>query len=359
MGELRERRRFALPLAAGVGGMAVPVLIFLAINAGRPSAHGWGAAMSTDTALALGMLALVGPRFPERLRAFMLTVSVVDDVDRAAGDRHRLHAARRALAAAGVAAHCSRRCSSRTRLSVPHGLLHVALGGGLWFALYKAGVDPVVSGSAVGLLTYASPAARVDLERATDLFKLFREQPTPELARSARIGLTSAISPNERLQQVFHPWTSYAIVPLFALANAGVADQRRCALAGVHLADHAGHSRRVRARQAGRHRRCLVARHEGERRPAAATGRLGRSGGWRLHRRHRLHGVVAHLESRVSRNATGRRKGRRTERRAGRVERNVAAVPEHGAAAAAHPDPGACRNCRRACRSGCAHRQRA
>ena len=74
MGELRERRRFALPLAAGIGGMVVPVPIFLAINAGPASAHGWGAAMSTDTAFALGMLALVGPRFPERLRAFMLTV---------------------------------------------------------------------------------------------------------------------------------------------------------------------------------------------------------------------------------------------------------------------------------------------
>src|SRR5437016_13275846 len=80
MGELRERRRLALPLAAGIGGMAVPVAIFLAANAGRSSAHGWGVAMSTDTAFALGMLALVGPRFPDRLRAFMLTVVVVDDV---------------------------------------------------------------------------------------------------------------------------------------------------------------------------------------------------------------------------------------------------------------------------------------
>src|SRR5207237_6429274 len=80
LGELRERRRLALPLAAGIGGMLVPVAIFLALNAGRSSAHGWGVAMSTDTAFALGMLALVGPRFPVRLRAFMLTVSVVDDV---------------------------------------------------------------------------------------------------------------------------------------------------------------------------------------------------------------------------------------------------------------------------------------
>src|SRR5579863_8362005 len=66
MGELRERRRLALPLVAGIGGMLVPIAIFLALNSGRDSAHGWGVAMSTDTALALGMLALVGPRFPER-----------------------------------------------------------------------------------------------------------------------------------------------------------------------------------------------------------------------------------------------------------------------------------------------------
>src|SRR3954447_12297355 len=80
LGELRERRRFALPLIAGIAGMALAIAIYLAFNAGRSSAHGWGIAMSTDTAFALGLLALVGPRFPVRLRAFMLTVSVVDDV---------------------------------------------------------------------------------------------------------------------------------------------------------------------------------------------------------------------------------------------------------------------------------------
>src|SRR4051794_7526896 len=80
LGELRELRRVALPLLAGLGGMLVPVLLFLAFNAGDPSAHGWGAAMSTDTAFALGVLVLVGPRFSDRLRAFMLTVVVVDDI---------------------------------------------------------------------------------------------------------------------------------------------------------------------------------------------------------------------------------------------------------------------------------------
>src|SRR5207249_3092046 len=80
LGELRERRRFALPMLASLGGMAAAVAIYLAFNAGRPSAHGWGIAMSTDTAFVLGLLALVGPRFPDRLRAFMLTVAVVDDI---------------------------------------------------------------------------------------------------------------------------------------------------------------------------------------------------------------------------------------------------------------------------------------
>jgi Na+/H+ antiporter NhaA len=221
MGELRERRRLALPLAAGIGGMAVPVAIFLAFNAGRSSAHGWGAAMSTDTALALGMLALVGRRLPDRLRAFMLTFAVVDDVVALiviATVYTDAVAIRPLLAAAGL----SVAIILTTRLDVPRGPICVVLGSATWIALYKSGVDPVVIGLVMGLLTYASPAVRVNLERASDLFRRFREQPTPELARSARLGLSSAISPNERLQQLFHPWTSYVIVPLFALANAGV-----------------------------------------------------------------------------------------------------------------------------------------
>ncbi|HEY2935393.1 MAG TPA: Na+/H+ antiporter NhaA, partial [Gaiellaceae bacterium] len=222
MGELRERRRLALPLAAGLGGMIVPVAIFLAANAGRPSAHGWGAAMSTDTAFALGMLALVGPRFPDRLRAFMLTVAVVDDVvalvviATAYTDHLELGAL---LAAVGLFA----ATVLAVGVGIRRGLVYAALGAATWVALFDSGVDPVVIGLAMGLLTYASPAARTDLERATDLFRLFREQPTPELARSARAGLESAISPNERLQQLYHPWTSYVIVPLFALANGGIA----------------------------------------------------------------------------------------------------------------------------------------
>jgi Na+/H+ antiporter NhaA len=221
VGELRERRRVTLPLAAGLGGIVVPVAIFLAVNSGRSSAHGWGVAMSTDTALALGMLALVGRRLPDRLRAFMLTFAVVDDVVAliVIATVYSNHVDLwPLLAAVGLFA----AILVTIRLDLPRGPIAAAFAVATWFALYKSGIDPIVAGLATGLIVYASPASRVNLERATDLFRSFREQPTPELARSARVGLKAAISPNERLQQLYHPWTSYVIVPLFALANAGI-----------------------------------------------------------------------------------------------------------------------------------------
>jgi Na+/H+ antiporter NhaA len=221
MGELRERRRVTVPLFAGLCGMIVPALIFVAVNSGSGHTHGFGVAMSTDTAFALGMLALVGPRFPDRLRAFLLTVSVVDDVASliVIGTVYTTDFKAAPLALAVVVLVV---VELLARSGVQRGLVYFALGAVAWFATMKSGIDPVVVGLAMGLMTYASPAARVDLEHATDLFRLFREQPTPELARSASIGLQSAISPNERLAQLYHPWTSYVIVPLFALANAGI-----------------------------------------------------------------------------------------------------------------------------------------
>jgi Na+/H+ antiporter NhaA len=221
MGELRDRRRVTLPLVAGLGGMVVPVAIYLIWNAGRPSAHGWGVAMSTDTAFALGMLALVGPRFPIRLRAFMLTVSVVDDVA-ALAVIATVYATEVDAGALVVAIALFALMVVVVQLGLRRGAACALLGTAAWIALSKSGVDPIVIGLAIGLMTYAAPAARPDLERATDLFRLFREQPTPEFARSAQVGLSSALSPNERYQLLFHPWTSYVIVPLFALANAGV-----------------------------------------------------------------------------------------------------------------------------------------
>ncbi|HKG52338.1 MAG TPA: Na+/H+ antiporter NhaA [Actinomycetales bacterium] len=221
MGELRDRRRVALPLAAGVGGMVVPVAVFLAINAGRPSAHGWGVAMSTDTAFALGLLVLVGRRLPDPVRVFLLTVLVVDDVVALLvimfgySDEIALRPLAAAVALFAV-------LLLMRRADVRVGLLYFLVGVVAWAALASSGVEPVVLGLAMGLATTAYAPARDDLERATGLFRLFREQPTPELARSATVGVARALSPNERLQHIYHPWTVFVIVPVFALANAGI-----------------------------------------------------------------------------------------------------------------------------------------
>jgi Na+/H+ antiporter NhaA len=221
LGELRERRRLALPMLAALGGMAAAVTIYLVFNAGRSSAEGWGIVMSTDTAFALGLLALVGPRFPDRLRAFLLTVAVVDDIvallviATVYTDTVRFVPL---LAAGGfIAAVIVLR-----NIGVRVGLVYFVLGTGAWVAVLKSGVEPIIVGLVMGLLVYAYPVARSNLERATDRFREFREQPTANLARAARIEIRAATPVNERLQQLYHPWTSYVIVPLFALANAGI-----------------------------------------------------------------------------------------------------------------------------------------
>src|SRR5450631_3513933 len=152
MGELRERRRTVLPVTAGIAGMAVAV-----------------------------MLALIGPRFPERLRAFLLTVVVIDDMV-ALLVIATVYTSRLNVAALLVAFALFAGILVLKRLQVRYGVVYFVVGVATWVALYLSGVDPVVVGLAMGLLTYASPAGRQDLERASDRFRDFREQPTPELA---------------------------------------------------------------------------------------------------------------------------------------------------------------------------------
>ena len=221
MGELRERRRLALPVVVALGGMVVPVAIYLAVNAGRPSASGWGAAMATDTAFALGVLALAGPSVPDRLRTYMLTFAIADDVASIVIIAV-VYSGRIDLAALGAGLALLGLVVVARRLGVRHGPAYLLLGVAAWTAFFESGVDPVVVGLAMGLLAVAYPATRRDLERAFEAFRLFREQPTPELARTAQQGVRLALSPNDRLQQLFHPWSSYLVVPLFALANAGI-----------------------------------------------------------------------------------------------------------------------------------------
>ncbi len=221
LGELRERNRIAIPVVAAIGGMAVAVGIYLAINLGGPGAGGWGAAMSTDTALALGALALVAPTGATRLRVFLLTLAVIDDLGAllviAVAYTRTVSFVALAVALVLFAILISLRFVPRWR-----GIAAVFVGIGIWLALFESGIDPVIAGLAIGLVTSAYPPARGDLERATELTRSFREQPTPELAYTAQRSLASAISPNERLQYRLHPWTSFVVVPLFALANAGI-----------------------------------------------------------------------------------------------------------------------------------------
>ena len=184
-GELRERQRLAIPVVAALGGMALPVAIYLAFNAGGGGAHGWGAAMSTDTALALGVLSLLAPR-GTRLRLRMLTLAVVDD-----------------LVALVVIAIVYTSDLSLLPLGLALGFFGillalryapvawrrqaaVLLGVALWIALFESGIDPVVAGLAIGLVTSAYPPARVR-PRAGD-----RADPLVSRATNARARPLSA-----------------------------------------------------------------------------------------------------------------------------------------------------------------------
>jgi Na+/H+ antiporter NhaA len=221
MGELRERRRVATPVLAAIGGMAVPALIYLAFNWGEPAGHGWGIAMGTDTAFALAILGLVGGRWAPRTRIFLLTLVIVDDIVAltvialAYTEHVSLPALVTAFALFAIVL-------VMVRAGVRHGVAYFLVGVVLWLAMLASGVHPTIAGVAMGLLATAYPPSRAELQRAGALWRLFREEPTPEYARSASRSLVLAISPNERLQHLFHPWTSYLVVPLFALANAGV-----------------------------------------------------------------------------------------------------------------------------------------
>ncbi|MEV5967448.1 Na+/H+ antiporter NhaA [Kribbella sp. NPDC051952] len=223
LGELRERRRMILPVAAGLAGMGLPVLIYLAFNHSGEGLHGWGAAMSTDTALALGVLAVLGKQVPDRIRTFLLTVFVVDDVVAlvviAIAYTSEVHVGGLLIA---IASYAGLLASTRLRYQQRR-FVFTVLAVVLWCALLASGIDPVVAGLAVGLATSAYVPRRDALEQATTLVRLFREQPTPELARTATRELTGTLSANARLQHTYHRLTSYGVVPLFALANAGIA----------------------------------------------------------------------------------------------------------------------------------------
>ncbi len=231
-GELSELRRAALPLAAALGGMLVPAGIYLAINVPHPEVHhGWGTPMATDIAFAVGILALLGRRVPPALRVLLLALAVIDDIGaivviavfyssgvQVAGLLLALVAALWILLfqVAGLRS---------PWMYVPAGVL-------LWAGMMQAGVHPTIAGVIVGLLTPVKPWLSVDRfvgiahdtvdefehksRTAHDVHEMVHALDKLEWARR------EAVPPVLRLEAALHPWVAYGIMPLFALANAGV-----------------------------------------------------------------------------------------------------------------------------------------
>jgi Na+/H+ antiporter NhaA len=221
MGEFRERRRLAVPVLAAVGGMVLPVILFLAFTAGTEDARGWAMVMATDTAFAVGVLALVGRRSSMRLRIFLLTLVIVDDVA-AVSVIALFYSDAVQPVALGIAVALVAIIGLLRWRGIGNALLLVVLGLGAWLATYQAGVHPTVAGVAIGLLTGAHPPRRTTLQEAIGVARAFRREPSPALASAATRSISASLSPNDRLQHAIHPWSSYFVVPLFALANAGI-----------------------------------------------------------------------------------------------------------------------------------------
>lgn len=222
LGELTDRQRALIPALAALGGMVVPALLFTAVNAGGEGAGGWGIVMATDIAFVVGLLALVAPNAPSSLRVFLLTLAIVDDIG-AIVVIAVFYAEGVDLVALAVAFAVLPAILLVNRVDAWRGPAYFVFGLILWVAMFKSGVHPTIAGVLVGLLVDVHPPRRRDVELAARLGRLFQGTPTPQLQRRTKLGLADAVSPNERLQALWHPWTSYVIVPIFALANAGLA----------------------------------------------------------------------------------------------------------------------------------------
>lgn len=233
LSELTDRRRIVVPLIAGVLGATVPALLYLAVNGRSPEAVGWGAVIGTDTAFVLGALAIVGPRLSTQLRLFLLTMSVIDDIIAVSviGIAYSGHVDLRALALAVVFLVA---LGALARAGVWQGAPYLVGLAALWAATVASGLHTSIAGMLAGLLVSAAAPRRDAVEGAARLVRAFRQSPMASVGRSAQRGIVRAVPVNERLQGLLQPWTSYLVVPVFALANAGVE------LRGGALADAMG-----------------------------------------------------------------------------------------------------------------------
>ena len=221
VGELRTPRDAAIPVVAAVGGLVVPALLYLAIVGDGEALRGWGVVIGTDTAFMLGALALVGPTFATQLRVFLLTLTVIDDIV-AVSVIGLFYSEALEPPALIIMMVLGALMWLLNRLSVWRAGPYVVVGLGLWLAALQAGLHASIAGMLGGLLVAAHPPSPEAVEAAARRFRAFRQSPSVEVGRTAHLELVRAVSVNERLQVNLHPWASYVVVPLFALANAGV-----------------------------------------------------------------------------------------------------------------------------------------
>ncbi len=221
IGELTDRARAAVPVVAAIAGLTVPAVIFLLLNSSGENAQAWGVVISTDTAFIIGALAIIKPKYPARLRIFLLTLAVVDDVGAlcviALFYSARIQVAPLVCAAALIAALALVRF-----LPAARGPAYALLGVALWIALATAGIHPTLAGVAVALLIPVFTPERRQVEQTVEVIRAFRQSPNSQYVRAAMRGLRESISINERLQAGIGPYVSFVVLPLFALANAGV-----------------------------------------------------------------------------------------------------------------------------------------
>jgi NhaA family Na+:H+ antiporter len=247
LGELRRLRAAMLSGAGAVGGMLVPAGLYVAIMTGKPGLHGWGVVMATDTAFVIGGLALLGSRIPPSLRLFLLSLAIFDDVGAilvvAVGYGDGLTWPALIAAALGVAA-----VAGAARLGVRSIPVYLVLGGAIWLAFDASGIHPTIAGVVLGMMTPAR--SWVSDQRMSAIFQRVLSYPKGEhwsgdtqdradlqtAGRAAR----EVLSPVERLEMMLHPWVGFAIMPLFAFANAGVEFADTQLLSPVSLAIFTG-----------------------------------------------------------------------------------------------------------------------
>lgn len=221
IGELANWSRAVVPVAAAVAGLAVPPLLYVLFASGTGAEGAWGIVISTDTAFLVGALALIGPRAPGRLRVFLLALAVVDDIGAlsiiALIYTEDFSPLPLLIAAAGLAGVYFTRY-----LPTGRGPVYASLAIIVWMAFLASGVHPTLAGVAIALLVPVYRPNRSDVEHALSLATTFRQSPNSAYARAAANSLRESISINERLQSAYAPYVAFVILPLFALANAGV-----------------------------------------------------------------------------------------------------------------------------------------